>query len=394
MVTTTITKAAPTVEKIDGASISHHGNSNENDDDGGFPDDGHHRHTPQKGDDDNDDSSDTNSEDDEFADFITSKWQDGVETGLTITWPRRRPLLLGPNDPPTPTPPPQQHPHTHSRHCLLLSTQLQEDAIAPLFNGTQWAGTRVWKAAIVGFEYILKEYGNNNSPDSSGCTIIKPDRKRPMSSLLELGCGLGVPGMLWYMTQRQAWLEENEQQPGSLQLLPQPPRVVLTDQPSLLPQLRSNLVTNFGEAVGTGTGHNNNIQARSLSWSEQGILDLLEEEKHSPSFDICLNCDCIYEPLYGAEARRALTEVLRTMAVHSPRTTLVTSVERRKSDGVDTLLHDLAQSGVVETNEENRIPCVYRNEDDPHHIIEIYVTRGVEEEDPSYDDGAATNVVK
>jgi hypothetical protein len=315
-------------------------------------------------------------EEDEFADFITSLRQDGVETGLVVTWPR-----------PHPTHPSSPSPAQHRFH---LSTQLQEDAIAPLFDGTQWAGTRVWKAAILGLEYILKEYGSCSNDESN---LSQPPKH--VLSLLELGCGLGVPGILWYQTQRDAWTvkrqlfqksEDQGQSAPSPSVPPLPPRVVLTDHPSLLSQLQSNLATNFGDDYLTSMS--DNIEAKSLSWSKQGVLDLLlDEQKRSHmsgsspsspfSFDICLNCDCIYEPLYGVSSREALCEVLQAVAVHSPQTILVTSVERRRGDGVDVLLSDLANSGVVETDQDRRVPCMHRDDSDPHHIIEIYVTKGI-----------------
>jgi hypothetical protein len=373
---------------------------------------------------------DDNDEDDEFVDFITSLRQDGVETGLIVTWPR-----------------PKQEPteQRQGQHVYHLSTKLPEETIAPLFDGTQWAGTRVWKAAIVALEYLLKKentttinHRNNNYNNNTSF----PSSTSSQLSLLELGCGLGVPGMLWYQTQYDTWMMLKQQQQQlpeqrselssqteslQTQTLKQspplplllPPRVVLTDHPSLLSQLQSNLTTNFGTNYDdTGddyhltTKKHHNIEAKPLSWSKEAILDLLQQEEeqqkqhqhhHSPNhpststssssssepasfyFDICLNCDCIYEPLYGVEARMALCDVLQTIAIHSPNTLLVTSVERRKGDGVDSFLSDLANSGVVETEQYKddtsstgrRIPCVYRTDDDPHHIIEIYVTKGI-----------------
>ena len=43
---------------------------------------------------------------------------------------------------------------------LELSTLLEPDELAPLFAGAQWAGTRVWHAAIRGMRYMEEEHGD------------------------------------------------------------------------------------------------------------------------------------------------------------------------------------------------------------------------------------------
>ena len=281
---------------------------------------------------------------DEEFDFIESQWEDDVETGLIIRWPRDRDDDEDNNN---------NNNNNNStiapRKPLHLSTKLSEDRIAPLFDGVQWAGTRVWKAAILGLKYLLEHYG---------------DRR----SLLELGCGLGVPGMLWYLLKeeeyeerrrRQQQLENDDTTNGC--------RVVLTDMPDLLPQLRANVEQNFDDNVNS----NNTIRVQALDWSKDGINSLLDE--HPQPFDVCLNCDCIYEPLYGKDSWQALADVLSVIAERSPSTLLVTSVERRKGDGLEDFLQRLTSSGKV-----GPIPRVFRDDDDKHHVIEIYVTQGMQ----------------
>jgi hypothetical protein len=65
--------------------------------------------------------------------------------------------------------------------------------------------------------------------------------------------------------------------------------VFLMDQHNLLSQLNANLKQKFQNSK--------SIQAQALSWSEVGIRALLAEQIQQ--FDICLNCNCTYEPLYG-----------------------------------------------------------------------------------------------
>merc|ERR1712194_355287 len=142
------------------------------------------------------------------------------------------------------------------------------------------------------------------------------------------------------------------------------PRVVLTDRDSLLLQLETNLEHNFGtsssdedgsSATKNKNGNHQNIVAKTLEWSTAGIQALLQDEQQqqrtpdqchanktvTPLFDICLNCDCIYEPLYGRAAWEALADVLIALATQSPTTLLVTSVERRNSDNVEGFLQKL-----------------------------------------------------
>jgi hypothetical protein len=258
--------------------------------------------------------SSSSGEDEADFPFIESKWQDSVEIGLVISWPPASPRVLE------------------------LSTKLPEDAIAPLFDGTQWAGTRVWKAAIVALEYLVEHQDAEN-----------------YNSLLELGCGLGVPGMLWY-----CWKQTQKTNfSGSSSSISSSCEVVLTDQPDLLTQLQANLESNFTDQE--------TISARPLSWSREGILEILATTK----FDICLNCDCVYTPLYGRDSWLALGDVLETIAKESPSTLLVTSVERRNGDGLEEFLERLQATGAVQ-----EIKRVLRNDEDKHHVIEIYVTKG------------------
>lgn len=322
---------------------------------------------------------DTDDNDDEF-DFITSQWENGVETGLTISWPG-------------------------SHRPLQLSTKLTEDRIAPLFDGTQWAGTRVWKAAVVALEYILSlnnlphdqdPNGNGNGPQQQ--LQQQPSSTRRYQSLLELGCGLGVPAMVWHLLQQESsttatdYNNKNKQDDSTScsidsDSVSPSPRVVLTDMPDLLPQLEANVRHNFPDSYGTI------IQAKPLDWSKEELQALWKQQEQMtqssnpnhnhhdddddsrgrPVFDICLNCDCIYEPLYGRKAWEALADVLAEVARLSPSTLIVTSVERRTADGVEDFCHRLLHSGTIQS-----IQQVLRNDEDPHHIIEVYVTKGIE----------------
>ena len=322
-------------------------------------------------DDDDDSSSNTvDTDDSEFSEFIASRWKDRVEVGLVINYPLPHtdylsgtttesapPGVVATRDAACQNAPPEAK---TTLPPLALSTVLPEGSIAPLFDGTQWAGTRVWKAAVLGLEHLLRERASSASSSGGGG-----------GSLLELGCGLGVPGMVW----KQVLVKERERAPSSDDHQePSPQRVVLTDRDSLLSQLQSNVKANFP--------NDPTIEAKTLDWSREGITALLEEERErnndnngdgdGPVFDVCLNCDCVYEPLYGREAWESLADVLETIALASPETLLVTALERRNGDNAEGFLARLEASGVVETPIER----VVRHEEDPHHVIEIYATRG------------------
>lgn len=187
---------------------------------------------------------------------------------------------------------------------MVLSTLLEEDDIAPLFDGATWAGTRLWRAAIRSIQYLAGHlpdahvHPNIRLPRkiirTSGCSddneTKNDDDDYDVISILELGCGLGVPGMIFHLL-------------GC--------NVVLTDQIDILSQLQKNVDRNFStppfssmsscEKEGEqNTTSKTSIQAFPLSWSREDVRSLLERVGRSDiGFDIVLNCDCVYEPLYG-----------------------------------------------------------------------------------------------
>jgi hypothetical protein len=301
----------------------------------------------------------------------------------------------------------QQEHHYGMSRPLQLSTILQPEDMAPLFHGTQWAGTRVWHAAIAATQYLLQHYssllnhGNNNINASAIATFSSSDVSETTPSsimipppcsrrtvLLELGCGLGVPGMILHA------------------LFPDTTSVILTDQASIMSQLETNLQRNFGDANGgddeplisssaTTTNTPEFIQARALDWSfivkdddhgdDNALNHSIEDNRTLSSttnvanntfwkkqfdwkhVDIVLNCDCIFEPLYGT-SYTALAHVLSWALQQNPQALVLTSVERRNQDGVDTFLELLRQSP--------HVSAVDRVWHDEEYHIEIYQAMG------------------
>lgn len=250
--------------------------------------------------------SDDESEDEDYPSWIQSiRSKTGLETAIEIDWP-------------------------DSECKLNLSTCLQPTDIAPMFDGTQWAGTRVWRASIVAAQYLLQEYA-----DLSDST-----------SMLELGCGLGVPGMMLHALKK--W------------------KVVLTDKDPLPKQLELNCQSNFGDNFGKS------VQSHELDWSREGVKDLVEKQYFGDSkFDVVLNCDCVYEPLYGL-SWQLLVETIDELMKINPKTVMITSLERRKADGVDKFLDALDKSSNV--SKVDRIS--YRESEFPE--VQLYRIYGIE----------------
>jgi hypothetical protein len=186
-------------------------------------------------------------------------------------------------------------------------------------------------------------------------------------------------------------------------LFPDTTSVILTDQASIMSQLETNLQRNFGDANGgdepssvtTTTSTPQFIQARALDWSfivkdddhgdDNALNHSIEDNRTLSSttnvanntfwkkqfdwkhVDIVLNCDCIFEPLYGT-SYTALAHVLSWALQQNPQALVLTSVERRNQDGVDTFLELLRQSP--------HVSAVDRVWHDEEYHIEIYQAMG------------------
>jgi len=273
---------------------------------------------------------------------------------------------------------------------IELSTRLEEQQIEPMFHGTAWAGTRVWRASVVMLQYLL-----SISSESEGDDIFDARTIDSTTSVLELGCGLGVPGIV--LNQLRGC------------------RVVLTDLEPLVDQLRSNLQRNGLLKSNNNTAANNNaIIAEPLDWSNRGVQELLrrtqpfllqqgghaadEDDEDDGAekiietrtaagagagagkFDVVINCDCIFEPLYG-ESWKQLLECQEALLRANPRAYVLTGVERRKYDGVDRYLRALEESSAVRKVERIALPSSsYPSE------VQIYRLYGATGESTDHDE--------
>jgi len=97
---------------------------------------------------------------------------------------------------------------------------------------------------------------------------------------------------------------------------------------------------------------------------------LLGSTKFSDGFDIVLNCDCVYEPLYG-KSWELLVEVIDECLKLNPKCLVVTSVERRASDGIDDFVERMRSCEFVGK--------VERVMEDKGRKLELYITTGISE---------------
>ena len=94
---------------------------------------------------------------------------------------------------------------------------------------------------------------------------------------------------------------------------------------------------------------------------------LLNDSGNDNGFDFVLNCDCVYEPLYG-KSWEQLAEVVDEVLKINPKCIVVSSVERRRADGIDSFVQRMKSCEHV-----GSVDQVLR---DDKLQLEIYVTTG------------------
>lgn len=172
----------------------------------------------------------------------------------------------------------------HSLHLLQASPEASDAARG------DWTSMRLWQAAASLVDFLL----------------VLAKGSLAHARILELGCGLGMPGMVCRAL-------------GA--------RVLLTDTPETLGLLLENVKINFGSS--------SSIQAAALSWSREGVQNL--RRKYGP-FSLVLCADCVYAPLYGLRSARRLAECIVALCAASRSTVALLAVERRPGDGIRSFL--------------------------------------------------------
>mmetsp|Transcript_11725 Transcript_11725/g.13487 ORF Transcript_11725/g.13487 Transcript_11725/m.13487 type:complete len:239 (+) Transcript_11725:60-776(+) len=163
---------------------------------------------------------------------------------------------------------------------LSCALTFPEEEIQPLFSGGCWAGTVVWKASLSLCDYL---FANVNL---DGKTVV------------ELGAGVGVPGMCASLL-------------GG--------KVLITEQDPLHNLIRKNVESNFKDRP-------NMPSVGEIDW-------LADDNSLDYHVDYILVSDCIYEHLYGT-SWKALADCIKKLSTPGKTKTL-NYVERRNDDGVD-----------------------------------------------------------
>ena len=248
----------------------------------------------------------------DYVQFQSHVNADGLEESITFTYPG-------------------------TNRTITLSTQLSEDDLAPIFDGSSWAGTRLWSASIFGIKYLVDLYHTQHGENAVGHEIRG-------KTLCELGSGLGVPSIIWHLMGGNALVTEHER---------------------IVSQLRKNMEMNFIDTLGT------TIQIYPLNWSRAAFQRLLQDQQpfEKNGFDVIINCDCIFEPLYG-KSWIHLADVIDESLRINPQCLVITSVERRAQDGIDHFLEYLLNLDHVMKVESVAVDIQVDRR------LEIYVTKG------------------
>mmetsp|Transcript_5321 Transcript_5321/g.16255 ORF Transcript_5321/g.16255 Transcript_5321/m.16255 type:complete len:393 (-) Transcript_5321:358-1536(-) len=223
-------------------------------------------------------------------------------------------------------------------------------------DGT-WSGTLLWDSAIHLSHMLL-------SPSSLGGLRWR-DHIRRGGSVLELGCGLALPGLVSFLL-------------GASQ-------VVLTDRPLIVELVQEALnkdpelskitrhspsqsedaeLTQAGDAAKDsakveteGARRRPSLRAVPFSWDEQTAKALLEVEFEGSPPATIIACDCIFAPLFGESF--LLLRMLLALAAPMPSnkdalqagppdgTLVLLALERREGDGADAFFAQAAEVGFV-----------------------------------------------
>ncbi|RHY27639.1 hypothetical protein DYB32_006650 [Aphanomyces invadans] len=135
--------------------------------------------------------------------------------------------------------------------------------------------------------------------------------------------------------------------------------VVLTEQPELVPLLRTNIRRNFP---------NGGVTAFALSWGVDAANAFCDEHG---AFDIVLSCDCIYQPLYG-ESWRALALTMDVLCKRNPACIVLVAVERRHEDGIDAFLEYLPVATALQATHYRTVPKATKSLGDEGVGLELY----------------------
>jgi len=185
----------------------------------------------------------------------------------------------------------------HLVNPLGLCDPDAEDPAAPVWADGSWTGTLFWDSAAHVCEMLLSRRCWRERLHGSSC--------------LELGCGLGIPGMV-------------------ASLLGASP-VLLTDR---------HEVAMLAEAGCRANGLDG-ARGVAFEWEEAAARALLAEHFAGEAPSFILACDCIFAPLFGES--HLLLRMLSVLV--GPATTVVLALERRPEDGAEDFFRLSSEAG-------------------------------------------------
>lgn len=184
----------------------------------------------------------------------------------------------------------------------LVEPEVDEAVISPLFKDGTWTGSLIWDSAVHTCELMLSDGAWRQT--MRGATV------------LELGCGLGLPGWVAHLLGAR--------------------KVLLTDRGAIADLVRDAIAANPSPPE-------QQLCAAEFCWSEEGAAALLAEELGGVRPDVILACDCIFAPLFGDAY--LLLNMLQALA--SPSTVSIVALERRPGDGAPAFFAQAAEAGFV-----------------------------------------------
>ncbi|CAD7970501.1 unnamed protein product [Amoebophrya sp. A120] len=241
-----------------------------------------------------------------------------------------------------------------------------------------YAANRIWPSALALVdccvllgttkeELLVSRHGSCNavdeqSPEKLSNPATSDEEYGSTVHLLELGCGLGVTGMLMH---KLGWFE----------------KTVLTDLEEVVAEVEANIARNFASQHNCGTGttsRTSSITACPFDWTDDKALERVFEtllqtgedsgDKKEPSKeqveqerfgglpkrrsrDLFIACaDCIHKPLYGADCVDFLYTALSRVFQHTKEksdfrrvTALVACEHRSPDDGVAEFMERVKQ---------------------------------------------------
>lgn len=188
-----------------------------------------------------------------------------------------------------------------SAHVLELRKKMkaQELIMDEMYTAGTWTGTLIWDSSVQLVEYILQH--RQLKAQIKGATVV------------ELGCGLGLPGFLCQLLGAQT--------------------VALTDR---------GLIADMCQRAIDLNGLSGMVATR-LEWADGAASAVVNDHLEGRAPDFVIACDCVFERLWNDFL---LLTALR--AVAGPDTACLVAVERRLGDGMDRFLLEAEKTFDVE----------------------------------------------